>query len=263
MVKHFGLFLQPARGYLFFLVALFTCPLGFSAAHAQQAVSTHQPKDSVAAWVISYGPLMGVELMDSMRFPREKQVDLQAEENEDPISLKDVFTKQGPVLEAYVTDSLIRVESNSFLSSLIYLLDKKDSMQLVLDTSTRVAYKALTSMPQVTTVGDSIVVADPLSFGMLETDFKDTTLGLQVQLVQFKVGPDSMADVVEVWYAPDIPILYWDKYGYLKRLKGAPLAMGYRKQTGFLGIVATKVQKKWVPLSLFKLPEDYQVEEFL
>lgn len=161
-----------------------------------------------------------------------------------------------PQLLCYVTLEKLRVEQNAMIPA-VYLGNKKDSVCFVYSGSSKTAYKTLLAAPAFIDLGDSVTVMGPDDYKISFESETQVISGITCKKAVIDMGAKMI-----VWYAENIPQLYWDKYAYLQRIPGCALSI-QAEQNGFLiGIKATSVKEMEVNESLFNVPEGYEIIEY-
>ncbi|QNK61379.1 hypothetical protein H7F33_12470 [Pedobacter sp. PAMC26386] len=170
-------------------------------------------------------------------------------------------TDDNPPLVCYLSPEYIRVEQNG-LGGGITVADKRDTVSYLLDTAAKTATKYPAAMPNIQTsmAGDSMTVISSADFVM---ELKPGTMiiaGHSCKKAIF-VNPASPENVITVWYATELPRLYWQKYSYLKSIPGCALAIGTSSRGMDIGIKANLIKKVNLPESFFVPPADYKINE--
>lgn len=217
-----------------------------------------QSRDSVSVWKIDYGMTASPRDFVSQSSSAGDRDSIPDKKNLKQMLLQRLYKKDGMGLMAFITKTRFRIEDRSFSKS-IHLVNTLDSTQFVMDSAFKSAREIRGGLPKVVSVGDSILIIDPSKFQVdLSSDKTITILGYECRKAVVKNPQTSRANVI-VWYAPDLPKLYWGKYSYLKKLPGCPLLFYASKKAISFGLVAQKIQKINVASSLFEIPEDYEI----
>ena len=175
---------------------------------------------SVAAWKISY----------ALDFGSQQQKTVSSKEDQGKTAMMELAkslsgsTDDSPPLICYVTPEYIRVEQKG-LGGGITLADKRDTISYLLDTVGKTAAKYPAAMPNIQTAmaGDSMTVISSADFVM---ELKPGTMmiaGYACKKAVF-VNPHSPENVITVWYAKELPRLYWQQY----RFKSVTVVPCYR-----------------------------------
>ncbi|MDR7131460.1 hypothetical protein J2X69_003824 [Algoriphagus sp. 4150] len=218
-----------------------------------------------------------------MQFALSLNVEKYRNENIDAIDEEDItalmglmamFSPDEEILTIYVSDNKIRVEEQFFKKE-IHLIDKLSDQAYTLDTASKIAYKTFNYLGQ-SYMDASNETGDGEALGMkiTYTDSLKTIAGIPVKQAVitfedenwiFDGYPDEEKEngaeniSIIVWYAEEIPAYYYKEYDYLNDIPGAALAIGFTSNSLDFGIVATSVADIVVPLSLFEVPEYYEV----
>lgn len=212
---------------------------------------------NIAAWKISY----------ALDFGQQQQKNTTSKEDQGKTAMMELAkslsgsTDDSPPLVCYVSPEFIRVEQKG-LGGGITLADKRDTVSYLLDTAGKTAAKYPAAMPNIQTAmaGDSMTVISSADFVM---ELKTGTMmiaGHSCKRAVF-VNPHSPENVITVWYAPELPRLYWQKYSYLKSIPGCALAIGTLSRGVNIGIKAHLIEKVNLAESFFVPPADYTINE--
>lgn len=222
-------------------------------AHGQQL----KKGKNVAAWKISY----------TLDFGSQPQKTAPSKEDEGKTVMIEMAkslsgsTDDSPPLICYVSPEYIRVEQKG-LGGGITLADKRDTVSYLLDTAGKTATKYPAAMPNIQTfmAGDSMRVISSADFVMQLKSGTMLIAGHSCKKAVF-VNPHSPENVITVWYTPELPPLYWQKYSYLKSVPGCALAIGTLSRGVNIGIKANLIEKVNLAESFFVPPADYTINE--
>ncbi|MBB5634726.1 GLPGLI family protein [Pedobacter cryoconitis] len=212
---------------------------------------------NVAAWKISY----------ALDFGSQQQQKIASKQDQGQTAMIELAkslsgsTDDSPPLICYVSPEYIRVEQKG-LGGGITLADKRDTVSYLLDTAGKTATKYPAAMPNIQTAmaGDSMMVISSADFVM---ELKTGTLmiaGHSCKKAVF-INPHSPENVITVWYAPELPRLYWQQYSYLKSIPGCALAIGTLSRGLNIGIKASLIEKVTLGESFFTPPPAYTINE--
>ncbi|WP_152620258.1 hypothetical protein [Pedobacter lusitanus] len=212
---------------------------------------------NVVAWKISY----------ALDFGSPKQKIASSKEDQGQIAMMELArslsgsTDDSPPLICYVSPEYIRVEQKG-LGGGITLADKRDTVSYQLDTTEKTASRYPAAMPNIQTAmaGDSMMVISSADFVM---ELKPGTLQIQGYTCKkaIFVNPNSPENVITVWYAAELPRLYWQKYSYLKSVPGCALAIGTLSRGMNIGIKANQIEKVKLSESFFVPPSKYKIND--
>lgn len=159
---------------------------------------------------------------------------------------------------AYIGKDHMRVESLLFGKSVqitnigqqtSYLLDENSKTY----TATEIASGRLIEISE----GSDYAYSSDFEINLIP-DEKKTIAGVTCKKATFNVaGSEDKETEITVWYAENIPKLYWGTYDYLEKVPGAALYIGAQG----LGVQATKVEEIPFDKSLFDIPEGYEEGE--
>lgn len=216
---------------------------------------TKQPGQVIASWKITYD----LELTSS------EPAKTPAAQNEQRRQLKQLTqslssaTDNTPPLVGFVSKEYIRIEQTG-IGGGITLADKRKTVSYLLDTVTHVAtqYPLHKNTTQKKQTGDSLMVISSKNFVMKLLPDTMTIAGKLCKKATFTV-PNKPKDLITVWYAPDMPRLYWEKYSYLKQLPGCTLAISTVSHGMNVGIQASMVEEMNVPEEFYLVPGTYKI----
>jgi len=231
----------------FCLLLVFTALLS----NAQQK----QKDKNIPAWKISFHLDFGeqTENADTVEKDQEQAVLMELAK-----SLSGSSNEQPPLV-CYVNGNYIRVEQNG-LGGGVTIADKRDTVSFLLDTLEKTATRYPAAMPNLHTQlnGDSVTVISSDDFVMELKKETMTIAGLVCKKAIFK-NPTSPASVITIWYAPQLPRLYWQKYSYLKQVPGCALSVGTVTKGLNVGIKADHIEQVSVNESFFLPPVNYTI----
>lgn len=212
---------------------------------------------SVAVWKISY----------ALDFGQPQQKEASSKKDQGELAMMELAmslsgsSDNSPPLICYLSPEYIRVEQRG-LGGGITIADKRDTVSYLLDTVAKTAIKYPAAMPNIQTAmaGDSMMVISSADFVM---QLKEGTLviaGKACKKAVF-VNPHSPENVITVWYAPELPRLYWQQYSYLKSVPGCALAIGTLSRGLNIGIKANLIEQVALAESFFIPPPTYTINE--
>ncbi|MCS4228438.1 WG repeat-containing protein [Sphingobacterium sp. BIGb0165] len=162
------------------------------------------------------------------------------------------------LMHAYICKDQMRVESLLFGKS-IQISNIKDETSYLIDensktyTSTDLASGKLIE----TSAGGDYVYSSDFEMSLIPNE-KKVIAGLSCKKATFNLaGSKDKQTEITVWYAEQLPKLYWGTYDYLEKVPGAALSIG----AAGLGIQATKVEEVPYDTALFEIPEGYEEGE--
>ena len=216
-----------------------------------------QKDKNIPTWKISFHLDFGEQIntIDTVKKDQEQTILMELAK-----SLSGSSNEQSPLV-CYVNSNYIRAEQNG-LGGGVTIADKRDTISFLLDTTEKTATRYPAAMPNLHTQlnGDSVTVISSDDFVMeLEKDTM-TIVGLVCKKAIFR-NPGSPANVITIWYAPQLPRLYWQKYSYLKQVPGCALSIGTVTKGLNVGIKADHIEQLPVNESFFLPPVDYTITE--
>lgn len=235
--------------------------LNTQAIYAQSAAGKKTPGAKIPAWEITYA--MALEPL---------KTDTAAQASADSLQqfalamMKAMSSRKNsdPSLRSYVTARKLRVETNGFSPS-IELGDKTTGKAYVFTRNNKTAYRVQLARPKLMNLppNDSLVVitADNCEVSLLPDTC--TIAGLHCKKAVVRVTPLPGKQLIQVWYAPELPALYWGEYNYLKKIPGCALAIQTETNGMLAGIKAATVKKVQVEAASFELPAGYSVTQGL
>lgn len=164
-----------------------------------------------------------------------------------------------PALRCFLTDTRLRVETNGLFQT-IELGNKKDSSSFVFTAGDSTATKTTLLRPNLAYIGDSLIVLDDSSYRISFTKDTASFAGILCKKARIEILPLEDSDII-VWYAPNLPKMYWDKYNYLAHIPGCALAVLTQSGGTQLGIKAVIAREVNIPQSLFEVPKGYKISE--
>lgn len=212
---------------------------------------------SVAAWKISY----------ALDFGEPQQKEASSKQDQGQLAMMELAkslsgsSDDSPPLICYLSPEYIRVEQRG-LGGGITIADKRDTVSYLLDTAAQVATKYPAAMPNIQTAmaGDSMMVISSADFVMQLKAGTMVIAGKACKKAIF-VNPHSPENVITVWYAPELPRLYWQQYSYLKSVPGCALAIGTLSKGLNIGIKANLIEQVTLADSFFLPPPAYTINE--
>ncbi|MND46802.1 KWG Leptospira [compost metagenome] len=162
------------------------------------------------------------------------------------------------LMHAYICKDQMRVETLLFGKS-IQISNIKDETSYLIDensktyTSTDLASGKLIE----TSAGGDYAYSSDFEMSLIPNE-KKVIAGLSCKKATFNLaGSKDKQTEITVWYAENLPKLYWGTYDYLEKVPGAALSIGAEG----LGIQATKVEEVPYDTALFEIPEGYEEGE--
>lgn len=220
-----------------------------------------QETKKVKAWVVNYE--MALDLP-------KKNTDELSDEDKKMIAMMELGkalsgAEEGrPLLKAYVTSNNMRVEQGGLLSS-VQVSNLTDSTSYTLDSSSKIAYRVPLASPKISTemVGDSLVVVSSADGKLRFTDDTITIANYicKKALMSISMG-DNTQDII-IWYAENLPKLFWGEYDYLENIPGLPMKVSTLTHGMEVGIKVTSLSEELVDDALFRVPANYTVEDQL
>ncbi len=212
-------------------------------------VRAQKTKDPVPTWHLTYG-------LDVPHNNQKKDLKQQA-------LVKAILAagEEENRLSVAVSKDFARVLDRSESATGYYLIPKKDSLQYYLDTVGRTVTRIVGGLPEVVTVGDSVIAVDPNDFKMKLLDDTQKINGYLCHKATFE-SPLGTAPKIVVWYSKEIPVFYWGKYSYLKKLPGAALAIYMDNGKMKIGMKVKSIEKRNVSSAYFQVPQKYKLQKF-
>lgn len=212
---------------------------------------------NVAAWKISY----------ALDFGQPQQKEAASKQNQGELAMMDLAmslsgsSDDSPPLICYLSPEYIRVEQRG-LGGSITIADKRDTVSYLLDTVAKTAMKYPAAMPNIQTAmaGDSMMVISSADFVMQLKEGSKVIAGKACKKAIF-INPHSPENVITVWYAPELPRLYWQQYSYLKSVPGCALAIGTLSRGLNIGIKASLIEQMSIAESFFIPPPAYTIND--
>lgn len=212
---------------------------------------------SVAAWKISY----------ALDFGQPQQKGTSSKQDRGELAMMDLamsvsgYPDDSPSLICYLSPEYIRVEQRG-LGGGITIADKRDTVSYLLDTVAKTAMKYPAEMPNIQTAmaGDSMMVISSADFVMQLKKGTMVIAGKACKKAVF-VNPHSPENVITVWYAPELPRLYWQQYSYLKSVPGCALSIGTLSRGLNIGIKANLIEQVTLTERFFIPPPAYTINE--
>lgn len=162
------------------------------------------------------------------------------------------------LMHAYICKDQMRVETLLFGKS-IQISNIKDETSYLIDensktyTSTDLASGKLIEA----SAGGDYAYSSDFEMSLIPNE-KKIIAGLSCKKATFNLaGSKDKQTEITVWYAENLPKLYWGTYDYLEKVPGAALSIGAEG----LGIQATKVEEVPYDTALFEIPEGYEEGE--
>ncbi len=235
------------KQYILFTLLLFLLrPLPLQ---AQNKITTKK----IPAWQVDYNLYFREDTGNVPTSPKDSVAEMTSR-----IMKALIQNDDGPILLCYITDQKIRVEQKGMMSYTT-LVDKRDTAYYVLDTSFETAYRKRSNI-ETTYSGNSIIVIDPEDFEVTFDKERKKILGYSCKKAVF-FNPALPKATIVAWYTEEIPVLYWGKYTYLKKLQGCVLLLYTRAEHKKVGITAHQIRKVDVSPSIFEVPENYKIED--
>ncbi|GAA4803340.1 hypothetical protein GCM10023231_35420 [Olivibacter ginsenosidimutans] len=170
--------------------------------------------------------------------------------------------EEKPLLEAYISDKHIRVEQGGIFST-IQVSNLNDSTSYRLDTASKVAYRIPLASPKISSemVGDSLVVTSTADRKIHLTEDTMTIAGYVCKKAIMEVAVGEEAPQITIWYAENLPKLFWGEYDYLEDIPGLTMKVSTKANGMDVGIKVGSVKETLVDNQIFEIPSDYTVEE--
>ncbi|WP_333576905.1 WG repeat-containing protein [Sphingobacterium sp. Lzh-3] len=164
------------------------------------------------------------------------------------------------LMHAFISKDQMRIENLLFGKS-IQISNISEGSSFLLDeinktyTATELATGKLIETG--TNEGDNYAYSGDFEISLVPNQ-KKIIAGITCEKATFNLtGSQDPQTEITVWYAPNLPKLYWGTYDYLEKVPGAALYIG----SAGLGIQATKVEEITFDKSLFEIPADYEEGE--
>ncbi|MEZ0450564.1 WG repeat-containing protein [Sphingobacterium thalpophilum] len=170
-----------------------------------------------------------------------------------------VLADQGEsLMRAYISKDQIRVETLLFGKSVqISDLTQQTSYQLDEISKTYTTTEIASGKLIETSAEGDYAYSSDLQIRLIPNE-KKIIAGIACKKAIFNLeGTNDPQTEITVWYAENLPKLYWGTYDYLEKVPGAALYVG----AAGLGIQATKVEEIPFDKTLFEIPEGYEEGE--
>jgi len=162
------------------------------------------------------------------------------------------------LMHAYICKDQMRVESLLFGKSIQISNIKDETSYLIDENSKTYTSTDLASGKLIETSADGdYAYSSDFEMSLIPNE-KKVIAGLSCKKATFNLaGSKDKQTEITVWYAEQLPKLYWGTYDYLEKVPGAALSIGAEG----LGIQATKVEEVPYDTALFEIPEGYEEGE--
>lgn len=162
------------------------------------------------------------------------------------------------LMHAYICKDQMRVESLLFGKSIQISNIKEETSYLIDENSkTYTSTDLATGKLIETSAGGDYAYSSDFEMSLIPNE-KKIIAGLSCKKATFNLaGSKDKQTEITVWYAENLPKLYWGTYDYLEKVPGAALSIGAEG----LGIQATKVEEVPYDTALFEIPEGYEEGE--
>ncbi len=162
------------------------------------------------------------------------------------------------LMHAYISKDQMRIESLLFGKSIQISNIKEETSYLIDENSKTYTSTDLASGKLIeTSEGGDYAYSSDFEISLIPNE-KKVIAGLSCKKATFNLaGSKDKQTEITVWYAENLPKLYWGTYDYLEKLPGAALYIGSEG----LGIQATEVEEVSYEPALFEIPEGYEEGE--
>lgn len=161
-------------------------------------------------------------------------------------------------MTVYANKDYLRVEENN-LYKRIYVSNYLENTAYIIDSLAQNAYP---SYPHKSNSLQGLEDIETNSEYLKINFFPDTKIIAGRICKRASITFDETQTVgVNIWYDESLPSIVWGAYSYLDRIPGAALEITYTFEQEF-GIQARNITEVQVPLSLFQIPNNYQILEY-
>lgn len=162
------------------------------------------------------------------------------------------------LMTVYANKNYLRVEENGFLKR-IYVSDFIENTAYIIDS---VAQNAYPSYPikshSINTLEETHSNNEDLKIAF----FPETKIIAGRICKRASITFDETQTIgINIWYDESLPNIVWGQYSYLDRIPGAALEITSNFEQE-IGIQAKNITEMYVPLSIFKIPQNYQILEY-
>lgn len=165
-----------------------------------------------------------------------------------------MFQEEGkPVAQAWVNNEFIRINQN-ILNDSYQLTNKKTETSFNISPFDKQYAATTPASDKLILIGDDYLLVSELPIEFVDNVTKDI-LGYSCKLARI-VAKAAQGVSVDIWYAEELPKLYWGEYAYLKKIPGAALHI----TTMGIGIEASEIVKD-NDNTIFEIPENYELRE--
>lgn len=163
------------------------------------------------------------------------------------------------LMHAFISKDQMRIENLLFGKSVQISNISKGTSYLLDETNKTYSPTDLASgqLIETSNEGDNYAYSSDFEISLVPNEKKNIA-GIACQKALFNIaGSKDKQTEITVWYAAQLPKLYWGTYDYLEKVPGAALYVG----SAGLGIEANKVEEINFDQSLFEIPEGYEEGE--
>ena len=160
------------------------------------------------------------------------------------------------LMQTYISKDYMRIENLLFGKS-IQISNIPEETSYLLDESSKTYTATEMASGKLIETSEDYIYSGDFEISILPNE-KKIIAGIPCKKAIFNLpGSTDKQHEITVWYADQLPKLYWGTYDYLEKVPGAALYVG----TEGLGIEATKVEEIPFDKSLFEIPEGYEEGE--
>lgn len=172
--------------------------------------------------------------------------------------IKILTSNSEALMHAYICNDQMRVETLLFGKSVQISNIKEETSYLIDENSKTYTSTDLASGKLIeTSAGGDYAYSSDFEISLVPNE-KKIIAGLPCKKAIFNLaGSKDKKTEITVWYAEQLPKLYWGTYDYLEKVPGAALYIGAEG----LGIQATIVEEVPYDTALFEIPEGYEEGE--
>ncbi|MCP1995438.1 WG repeat-containing protein [Flavobacterium sp. HSC-61S13] len=162
------------------------------------------------------------------------------------------------LMTVYANKNYLRVEENSFLKR-IYVSNYLENTAYIIDSVAQNAYPSYPSKSNSThALEETQTNNDYLKIAFLpETKIVAGRMCKRASIT----FDDTQTVGINIWYDESLPNIVWGQYSYLDRIPGAALEITSNFEQE-VGIQAKNITEMLVPLSIFKIPLNFQILEY-
>ncbi|MBW3519046.1 WG repeat-containing protein [Flavobacterium sp. NKUCC04_CG] len=162
------------------------------------------------------------------------------------------------LMTVYANKNYLRVEENGFLKR-VYISNYIENTAYIIDSLAQNAYP---SYPVKSHSINTLEETDTNNEHLKIAFFADTKIIAGRTCKRASITFDNTETIgINIWYDETLPSIVWGQYSYLDRIPGAALEItsNFEQEMGIQAKIISEIQ---VPLSIFKIPLNYQILEY-